>query len=156
MTTTTFETASDTELVATRTFDAPIELVWEMWTKPEHLSKWLLGPEGWTMPVCEIDLRPGGAWRYVWRKDDGTEMGMTGEVREVEPPTRLVQTENWGGDWPETLNTLELFEEDGRTRMILSISYPSQDARDRAIGTGMNDGASVSFDRLDDYLASLS
>ena len=154
MTTTIFETTSDTELVATRTFDAPVELVWDMWTKPEHLSRWLLGPDGWTMPVCEIDLRPGGEWRFVWRKDDdGTEMEMTGEYREITPPTRIVQTENWGGEWPETLNTIELSDEDGRTRMVLSVTYPSKEAREAAVATGMNDGASMSFDRLDAYLA---
>ncbi len=156
MTTTIFETTSDTELVATRTFDAPIELVWEVWTNPEHVSNWLLGPEGWTMPVCDMDFRVGGAWHYVWRKDDGEEMAMTGEYREITPPTRMVQTENWGGEWPETLNTLELSDENGKTRMVMSVSYPSKEALEAAVATGMNDGAAVTFDRLDEYLASLS
>jgi len=150
------DTPSDREVLMTRAFDAPRELLWEMWTNPEHVPRWLLGPEGWTMPVCEIDLRPGGAWRFVWRKSEGDEMEMTGVYREIDAPERLVHTESWGGDWPETLNTLVLTEEEGRTTMELTISYPSKDARDAALQTGMSDGASISFDRLDRYLESLS
>jgi len=150
------DTPSDREVLMTRAFDAPRELLWEMWTNPEHVPRWLLGPEGWTMPVCEIDLRPGGAWRFVWRKSEGEEMEMTGVYREIDAPERLVHTESWGGDWPETLNTLVLTEEEGRTTMELTISYPSKDARDAALQTGMSDGASISFDRLDRYLESLS
>ena len=150
------DTPSDREVLMTRAFDAPRELLWEMWTNPEHVPRWLLGPEGWTMPVCDIDLRPGGAWRFVWRKSEGEEMEMTGVYREIDAPERLVHTESWGGDWPETLNTLVLTEEEGRTTMELTISYPSKDARDAALQTGMSDGASISFDRLDRYLESLS
>ena len=80
-------------------------LVFDAWTNPTHVPQWLLGPEGWTMPVCEIDLRPGGSWRYVWRKTDGTEMAMAGSYREFAPPERLVSTERWGPEWPETINT---------------------------------------------------
>ena len=85
---TTYSTPSDTEIVITRVVDAPRPIVFEAWTKPKHLQQWLLGPPGWTMPVCEIDLRPGGAWRYVWRKADGEEMTMGGIFREVVPPER--------------------------------------------------------------------
>jgi uncharacterized protein YndB with AHSA1/START domain len=92
------------------------------------------------MPVCEIDLRPGGAWHFVWRRSDGTEMEMHGEYREVEPPERLVQTEFWGGDWPEALNTLILSEEDGKTTMAQTILYPLKEARDAALATGMKKG----------------
>lgn len=154
--TTTFSTPSDREVVMSRVFDAPRRLVWEAWTDPEHVPHWLLGPEGWTMPVCEIDLRPGGKWHFVWRRTDGTEMEMHGEYREVVPPERLVNTEWWGDDWAETLNTLVLTEDDGRTTMTTTVLYPSRQARDAALGTGMNDGASISFDRLDRYLRSLS
>ena len=84
---TTFTTPSDVEIVATRVFDAPRRLVWEAHTKPEHVTQWLLGPEGWTMPICEMDVRPGGKWRWGWQKGDGGEtMEMTGEFREVVPP----------------------------------------------------------------------
>jgi uncharacterized protein YndB with AHSA1/START domain len=153
---TTFTTPSDREILGTRVVDAPRELVWEAWTNPEHVPHWLLGPEGWTMPVCEIDLRPGGAWHFVWRRSDGTEMEMRGEYREVEPPERLVHTESWGGDWPETLNTLILSEEDGQTTMAQTILYPSKEARDAALATGMKKGASISFERLDEYLRTMA
>ena len=149
---TTFTTPSDREIVMTRVVDAPRGLVFEAWTKPEHPPHWMLGPSGWTLPVCEIDLRPGGAWHFVWRRSDGTEMGMRGVYREIAPPEGLVATESWGGDWPETLNTLVLTEKDGRTTITQTMLYPSREARDAALETGMKEGASESFDRLDAYL----
>jgi uncharacterized protein YndB with AHSA1/START domain len=153
---TTYTTPSDRELVTTRAFDAPRDLVWEAWTSPEHLPQWLLGPEGWTMPVCESDLSVGGAWHFVWRNEaDGSEMGMTGEYREITPPERLVSTQSWGGDWPETVNTLVFTEEDGLTMMTQTILYPSQEARDAAIATGMQRGMDAGFNRLDVYLQTL-
>jgi uncharacterized protein YndB with AHSA1/START domain len=145
---------TEREIAMTRVFDAPRRLVFEAWTNPKHVPRWLLGPDGWTMPVCEIDLRTGGSWHFVWRKSNGTEMAMRGEYREVTPPERLVNTECWGAEWPETLNTLVFTEEHGRTTMTLTILYPSKEARDAAFKTGMSDGASQSFDRLEDYLAS--
>lgn len=153
---TTFTTPSDREILMTRVFDAPRPLVWEACTNPEHLPHWMLGPEGWTMPVCELDLKPGGAWHFVWRKDDGTEMEMRGEYREIAAPERLVHTESWGDDWPETLNTLVLTEADGRTTMTATMLYPSKEARDAALGTGMTDGATTSYDRLAAYLRTLA
>jgi uncharacterized protein YndB with AHSA1/START domain len=148
-------TPSDREVVFTRVFHAPRRLVFEAWTNPKHVTRWMLGPEGWTMPVCEIDLRPGGEWHFVWRRTNGTQMEMRGVYREVVPPERLVSTESWGGDWPETVNTLLLVEEDGRTTMTQTILYPSKEARDAATKTGMKDGAEQSYDRLDAYLGSL-
>ena len=150
--TTTFTTPSDREVVITRIVDSPRTLVWEVWTDPEHVRNWLLGREGWTMPVCEIDLRPGGVWHYVWRRSDDSEIEMRGAYREVEPPERLVSTESWGGEWPETINTLTLTEEAGRTTITQTILYPSQEARDAALATGMKDGMTQSLDRLADYL----
>jgi len=88
----TVTTPTEREIVMTRVFDAPRRLVFEAYTNPEHLPHWMLGPKGWTMPVCEIDLRPGGAWHFVWRRSDGTEMEMRGVNREVTPPERLVST----------------------------------------------------------------
>lgn len=152
---TTFTTPSPREVAAVRTVEAPRSLVWDMWTRPEHVSQWMLGPDGWTMPVCEIDLRPGGAWRWVWRRTDGSEMEMVGVYREISAPERLVFTENWGGDWPEMIETLVLTEEDGLTTMTCTVRFPSEAARDRALGTGMNDGWSQSYDRLDEYLRTL-
>jgi uncharacterized protein YndB with AHSA1/START domain len=149
-------TPSEREVVMTRIFDAPRRLVWEAWTNPEHLPRWMLGPEGWTMPVCDLDLRPGGAWHFVWRRSDGTEMEMRGVYREIAAPERLVSTESWGGDWPETLITLILSEQDGKTTITQTILYPSQEARDAALKTGMAEGVSQSFDRLAGYLASIA
>ena len=143
-------------IVMTRVFDASRRLVFEAWTKPEHLPHWMLGPKGWTMPVCEIDLRPGGAWHFAWRHSDGTEMEMRGVYREITPPERLVSTESWGGDWPETLNTLILSEEDGKTTITQTVLYPSKEARDAALQTGMKDGVSESFGRLDEHLGAMS
>jgi uncharacterized protein YndB with AHSA1/START domain len=149
-------TTTEREIVMTREFAAPRALVFDAFTKAEHVQRWMLGPEGWTMPVCEIDLRPGGAWRFVWRSAQGEEMEMTGEYREVAPPERLVNTERWGGPWPETVNTLVLTERDGRTTMTSTSLYPSTEARDAALGTGMADGAGMSFDRLAELLGELA
>lgn len=153
---TIFTTPSDRETAMTRVFDAPRERVWRAWTEPEHPPRWMLGPEGWTMPGCEIDLRPGGRWHFLWRRANGTEMGMHGEYREVAPPERLVYTENWGDDWPEMINTLVLTEKEGLTTLNCTIRCPSKEARDAMMATGMQDGASVSFDRLDAYLRTVA
>lgn len=154
---TTFTTPSDRELVAIRVVEAPRSIVWEAWTNPEDVPHWLLGPEGWTMPVCEIDLRPGGAWRYVWHGPDGSTMEMRGVFREISPPERLVNTEEWvGGGWPETVNTVVLTEEDGKTTITCTVLYASKEAREAALGTGMKDGWSASYDRLDRYLPEMA
>lgn len=145
---------SDREVLITRVLDAPRRLVFDAWTNPKHVSRWMLGPEGWTMTVCEIDLRPGGAWRFVWRRENGTEMEMNGEYREVTPPERLVTTERWGGDWPETVNTITLSEEKGVTTFRCMALYPSKEARDAALKTG-RDGVSISFNRLAEYVETL-
>src|SRR3970040_1417373 len=99
----------DRQIVMTRGFDAPRTLVFDAHTKPEHVKRWLLGPPGWSMPVCEIDLRVGGKYRYVWRRDsDGKEMSMGGVFREIGPPERLVATERFDDPWypGEALDTL--------------------------------------------------
>ena len=153
---TTFTTPSDREIAATRVFDAPRRLVYEAHTNPKHLPNWMLGPEGWTMPVCEIDLRPGGTWHFVWRKADGSEMAMHGTYKEVVPPEKVVTTESWGGDWPETINTLTLTEKDGKTILTSTILYPSKEARDAALKPGMKQGMNVSFDRLAAYLQGIA
>ena len=154
--TTTLTTPTDREVVITRVVDAPRRLVWDAWTNPEHVPHWMTGPEGWTMPVCEIDLRPGGAWHFVWRKTNETELDMRGSYREVSPPERLVSTESWGPQWPETLNTLILSEKDGKTTITQVMLYPSKEARDAALQTGMKDGMDQSFDRLDEYLRAIA
>jgi uncharacterized protein YndB with AHSA1/START domain len=154
--TATLTTPSDLEVVMTRVVDAPRRLVWEAWTNPEHVPQWMTGPDGWTMPVCEIDLRPGGGWHFVWRKTNGTEMEMRGAYREVTPPERLVSTESWGENWPETVNTLLLSEKGGKTTITQVILYPSKEARDAALKTGMKEGMDQSFDRLDEYLQTMA
>ena len=153
--TTQLATPTDTTIVITRVANAPKNAVFEAWTNPKYIREWMLGPPGWTMPVCELDLRVGGAWRYTWRKDDGTEMTMTGVVREVETNERLVTTERWGPEWPETINALVLTESGGKTTMTLTITYPSKEARDAAAQTGMKEGLDASFERLDRVAGSL-
>ncbi|CAN5718157.1 SRPBCC family protein [soil metagenome] len=149
-------TPSDREARLSRTFAAPAELVFRAYTEPALVSQWMLGPEGWTMPICDIDLRPGGTWHFVWRKSSGQEMSMHGTYLELDPPSRLVSTENWGADWPETTNTTVLQEKDGKTVVSITILYPSKEARDAAMQTGMKDGAAVSYDRLEKLLVSIS
>jgi uncharacterized protein YndB with AHSA1/START domain len=153
---TSYALASDREVVITRVVDAPRRIVYDAWTNPKHIPSWMGFPEGWTMPVCEMDLRPGGSWHYVWRRSDGGEMSMTGIVREVAPPERLVTTEKWGPEWPETINTLVLTESGGRTTIKLTILYPSKEARDAALQTGAKEGLEQSYTRLDALLARLT
>lgn len=153
---TAFTTPSDREAAFTRVVNAPRRLVWEAWTSPKHLPHWMLGPEGWTMPVCERDLRPGGAHRSVWRRADGSEMEIRGVHKEVTPPERLVATESWGRDWPETINTLVLTEQEGQTTITLTILYPSREARDKALETGAKEGMDQGFNRLDVYLPTMA
>jgi uncharacterized protein YndB with AHSA1/START domain len=152
---TTYTTPTDCEFVITRVVDAPRRIVFEAWTNPKYLPQWMTGPEGWSMPVCEIDLRPGGTWHYVWRKANGSEMSMTGLIREVAPPERLVMTEKWGPEWPETINTLLLSESGGQTTITLTVTYPTREARDRALETGMKDGMEASFTWLEKLLRTL-
>ncbi len=152
---TTYATPSDREVVVTRVVSAPRPVVFEAFTNTRHVPNWLFGPDGWTMPVCEIDLRPGGTWRYVYRKNDGSEMTMQGSYREVVPPERLVSTESWGPEWPETVNTMVLTEAGGLTTITITVQYPSKEARDAALKTGMKSGMDQSFARLDGMLETL-
>ncbi|ASR35235.1 hypothetical protein BAY61_09810 [Prauserella marina] len=154
--TTHYTTPSDTEVVMARTVGAPRPLVWDVWTNPEHVPHWLTGPDGWLMPVCEIDLRPGGSWRYVWHNPEtGGELEVHGAYREVSPPERFVTTESWGPEWPETVNVYEFAEQHGTTAITITAHYPTKAARDAAIATGMADGMAMSYNRLADYLKEL-
>jgi uncharacterized protein YndB with AHSA1/START domain len=123
-------TPTDREIVVTRVFNAPRHVVFEAWTSPQYLPLWMLGPDGWTMPVCETDLRPGGSWHIVWRHSNGKEMEMRGQYREVKPPGRVVSSESWGPDWPETLNTVVFSEHAGKTTATITLLYASKEARD--------------------------
>jgi len=147
----------DREIVVTRVFDAPRRLVFDAYTKPELVKRWLLGPEGWSMPVCEIDLREGGKYRYVWRNDaDGQEMGMGGIFREVVPPDRILATEKFDEAWypGEALDTITLTEQDGKTRLRQTILYNSRETRDAVLKSPMQYGMAASYDRLEGYLFS--
>lgn len=150
-------TSGDREIVMTRDFDAPRQLVFDAWTKPELVRRWLLGPEGWTMPVCEIDLRVGGAYRYLWRHlQNGAEMGMGGVFREITAPERLVATERFDQSWypGEAVSTLMLVEQSGRTTLTQTVRYESREARDVVLKSPMEQGVAASYDRLEELLAS--
>jgi uncharacterized protein YndB with AHSA1/START domain len=154
----TFEvsTPSDQEIRMARLFDAPRELVFEVMTRPEHVRQWwgCLG-EGYSVPVCEIDLRPGGVWRFVNRHPKG-EAAFHGEYREIAPPGRLVFTEIFE-EFPDVVSvvTTDLTDEGGKTRMTATVRYPSQQVRDMVLSTGMSTGAGISYDRLEDLVAEL-
>lgn len=148
---TIYSTPSDRELVIVRTFDAPRSLVWAAFTDPKHLPHWHTGPEGTTMPVCEIDLRPGGSWHYVWRNAHGREFSATGTYREVEPPKRLVYVTNHKGE--EQRSTLTFAEENGRTTVTSELLFASQASRDQGIPYAKI-GSDTNYVRLDAYLAS--
>ena len=152
---TTYTAPTDCEFVMTRVVDAPQRTVFDAFTNPRHVPNWLTGPDGWTMPVCEIDLRPGGAWKYVYRKSTGAEMTLAGSYREVSPPSRLVWTESWGPEWPETVNTLVLTESAGQTTITTTMTFPSKQARDAALATGATSGVDASYARLDALLRTM-
>jgi uncharacterized protein YndB with AHSA1/START domain len=147
-------TPTEREIVLTRVFDAPRALVFDAFTKPELLRRWF-GPRGWSLAVCEVDLRVGGRWRFVLRGPDGAEMGMGGVYREIVPPERDVHTEAFD-DYPgESLVTGVFDEEGGKTTLTATILYPSQEVRDAVIQSGMEHGAAESYDKLAEYLAAL-
>jgi uncharacterized protein YndB with AHSA1/START domain len=150
-------TRGDREIVMTRAFDAPRRLVFDAYTRPELITRWLLGPPGWSMPICQVDLKVGGSYRFVWRSDaDGSEMGMGGVYREIVPPERLVNTEAFDESWypGEALVTLVLVEQGGKTALTVTILYESREARDAVIKSGMESGVAASYDRLAELLAS--
>ncbi|WP_433927464.1 SRPBCC family protein [Sorangium sp. So ce119] len=149
-------TPSEQEVRMTRVFNAPRQLVFDAMTKPEHVKRWWgCLSEGYSVPVCEIDLRPGGAWRFVNRHPGG-EFAFYGEYREISPPSRLVFTEIFE-QYPDTVTvvTSVFTEEGGKTRMTVTVRYPSLEVRDIVLSTGMAEGAGISYDRLEDLLAEL-
>ena len=150
-------TPSDGEIRVARAFDAPAKLVWDCHTKPELIRRWMLGPPGWSMPVCEVDLTVGGAYRYRWRNDeDGTEFGSAGVHKEVVPFERIVTSERMEGFDGEAINTLVLEESGGRTTVTTTMLFASKAARDGALQTGMSDGMAMGYDRMDDLLAEMA
>jgi uncharacterized protein YndB with AHSA1/START domain len=150
-------TPSDREIRITRLFDAPRELVFEAMTRPEHITQWWgrLG-EGYTVPVCEVDLRVGGKWRFVNRIPSGDLVEFYGVYREIDAPARMVYTEIYA-PFPdgESIVTLVLAEENGKTRITVTAAYESLEVRDSVMKTGMEKGAAISYDRLEDVAVAL-
>jgi uncharacterized protein YndB with AHSA1/START domain len=156
----TFKVTTPTacEIAMTRVFDAPRRMVFEALTNPELLKQWLLGPPGWTMPVCEIDLKVGGAYRFLWRGPDGSDMGVRGVYREIVAPERFVATERFDQPWypGEALVTNALVEQGGKTTLTLTVRYESQEVRDAVLKTSMEHGVAASYDRLAELLPSMA
>lgn len=153
----TVTTPSDLEIVITRTFNAPRHLVWEAMSNPELLKQWLFGPPGWTMTLCEDDLRVGGTFRWAWSGPEGMQMAMHGVYREVTPPERIVRTEAFDfgceAQAGEQVATVLLSEENDKTNLKLTVVYPSKEARDAALASGMDKGVEAGYERLDAILA---
>jgi uncharacterized protein YndB with AHSA1/START domain len=144
------------EIVMTRDLNAPRRLVFDAFTKPDLVKRWLLGPPGWSMPVCEIDLRVGGTYRYAWLSTDGRQMGMD-DVYEIAVPERLVATERFDEAWypGEAVGTLVLSEQVGMTTITQTIVYQSREGRDAVLKSGMEKGVAASYDRLAEFLMCL-
>lgn len=141
----------DREITMTRRFAAPPALVFEAWTSPALLRRWLLGPPGWTMPVCSVDFRVGGAYRYEWRCEaDGQTMGVGGVYRDIDRPHRFVATERFDDPWypGESLITVTFRALDGETEMTTTMLYESGAARDGVLKSPMEGGVRQSYDRL--------
>lgn len=149
---TALEVVDDTHAVVTRDVRGSIEQVWRCHHEPALLQRWMLGPPGWTMPVCQVADEVGGTYRYEWESEaDGSRFGFTGELLESEAPRRAVTTERMlGMDGPGTVNELTLSPRPGgRTRIEVRIAFPSKEARDAILGTGMVDGMEASYARLE-------
>lgn len=150
-------TPSDREIKVVRTFNAPRQLIWDCHTKPELLKRWLLGPPGWSMPECEVDLRVGGAYRYLWKSDAGEGFfSSSGVHKEIIPLERIVTTERMdltglGMEIPpgESINTLTLSEAAGVTTLTVVMLFPSKEHRDGALQSGMTGGMEQSYARID-------
>ena len=151
-------TPSDLEIVMTRTFDAPRHLVWDAMTKPELIRRWLYAPEGWTMTVCEGDAKVGGKFRWAWNgPDNKPALAIWGVNKEVVPPEKVVHTESMamgdGVPLGELLATVVLSERDGKTHLRMTLLFPSKEARDGALASGMERGVAAGYDKLDGILA---
>ena len=147
-------TPTDREIVLTRVFDAPAHLVYKAFTDPELLKRWF-GPHGWSLTLCEVDLRVGGEWRYVLKGPDGTTMGMGGVYQEIVPGQRTVHTESFD-DYPgDSVITTVLTEHDGKTTLTATARYESKEVRDAVVESGMEHGAAETYDRLAELLPTL-
>ena len=145
-------TPADREIVLTRVFEAPRQMVFDAFSKPELLKRWF-GPRGWSLVVCDVDLRVGGGFRFVLRGPDGKEMGMRGTYREIVPPERSVHMESFD-DYPGESQVTSVFtEQGGKTTLTATVLYPSKEVRDAVIQSGMEHGAAESYDKLAGLLA---
>ena len=151
---------SDREVKVARSFKAPRALVYRAYTEPELVRRWQLGPPGWSMSVCEMDVRVGGRFQWRWRSDEnGSEFGFSGTFRELQPASRIVHTEAYepgdvGGGYPgpEAIVTVTFTEDGGVTTVTTLIDFGSKESRDAAVATGMTDGMEQSYQLLDRLL----
>ncbi len=155
----TVHTPSESQVEVVRSFDAPVDLVWKSFTEPELVSRWMLGPPGWSMPLCEMDFRVGGKYENRFRNDEESlEFGLSGEFREIETLRKIVQDERYGlsndGDnmAHAAVVTITFQETNGVTTVSTSIEYPSKEARDAALATGMTESMEMGYCRIDDIL----
>lgn len=142
------------EIIITRDFSAPREMVFDAFTVPEMVQKWQVGPEGHTMPICEIDLQVGGKWRFVWSLPDGKKMGAGGQYRVIKRPELIVHSELFDEDWTggESLVTMNFTETSNGTQLVMTIRYASTEARDGALKSPMSEGMEAGYQRLDSVL----
>lgn len=149
-------TPSDREIAMTRVFDAPRRMVFEAYTRPELLKRWLGVQNGWTLDVCEVDLKVGGSYRFVWGGPGKTAMGMSGVYREIVPAERIVNTEKFDDPWysGDALVTMVLVEQDGKTTLTATMLYDSKEIRDEVLKSPMEGGVAASYDKLEELLAS--
>ena len=150
-------TPSDREIAMIRSFDAPRTMVFEAFTKPDLIKRWLGNFGKWTFEVCEVDLRVGGKYRYVWRGPDGARLAMGGVYREIKRPERIVCTEKFDDPWYEgdAINTTTFVERGGKTTVTATGLYDSKEIRDNVLKSPMESGVAKSYDALDDVLASM-
>lgn len=150
-------TGNEREIIMTREFNAPRQLVFDAWTKPELLRRWFGKFNGWALTVCEVDLRVGGSWRFVMRRPDGQEMGMSGVYREIVSPERIVSSERFDEAWysGEAYNILSFVEQKGVTTLTTTAVYDSQQTRDAVLKSGMEKGVAAGYDEMAQVLAEL-
>jgi uncharacterized protein YndB with AHSA1/START domain len=151
-------TPSDEEIRITRSFDAPRMLVWDAYTRPELLKRWLGAMPGWSWAVCEMDVREGGRYRWAWRGPDGAELALGGEYLEVVPGERLVSTERYDQQWYEgdAVGTVEFTESQGRTVLVTTLRYASKQVRDAVLQSPATSGMESGYLVLDELLASIA
>ena len=147
-------TPTDREVVMTRVFDAPRQMVFDAFSRPELLKRWF-GPRGWSLAVCEVDPKVGGGFRFVLRGPGGAEMGMRGVYREIVPPERSVHVESYDDYAGESLVTAVWAQQGDKTTLTVTVLYPSKEVRDAVIQSGMEHGAAETYDRLAALLPTL-